>query len=98
MPQLNLITNCFRNAATQPKGTCITRQSKEEEDKQMGMRIESQHRRPVRAFRGGNGTVLSWTMDFHLHFVFTVNNGAQHLLELILRLQALTKYHGAVQQ
>ncbi|KAG0488043.1 hypothetical protein HPP92_006854 [Vanilla planifolia] len=47
-----LLQECSSTA----KGTRITRQSEEHEDKQMGMRIESKLERPIRAFR--EATVL----------------------------------------
>ncbi|KAG0488061.1 hypothetical protein HPP92_006872 [Vanilla planifolia] len=51
MSQLNLITNCFRNAAVQPKEHVSPDNPKNRRINKWARRIESKLRRPIRAFQ-----------------------------------------------
>ncbi|KAG0495278.1 hypothetical protein HPP92_006272 [Vanilla planifolia] len=51
MLQLNLITNCFRIAAAQPKEHASLDNPKNRRINKWACRIESKHRRPIRAFQ-----------------------------------------------
>ncbi|KAG0480268.1 hypothetical protein HPP92_011126 [Vanilla planifolia] len=85
MPQLNLITNCFRNAAVQPKEHVSPDNPKNRRINKWARRIESKLRRPIRAFQEATVLFPSWTSGFSSYTSYSQKSvkATQHLLELV---------------